>query len=108
MSAAQPFSETLSLSATGNTTPRFVSGFNTVSFFVNSTGTANGTWEVDCSNDGVTWTAYTLATTPPAASGSPQTFGVAIVFYEYAYVRLKFNNSSSTGSATVTTLLKNG
>lgn len=77
-----------------------------VSYFVNSTGTATGTWTVECSNDGTTFTTYTLTTSPPAAAGSGQTFGVSIVGYEFAYVRLKFTGSGGAGSATVTTVKK--
>lgn len=93
--------------STVTTVPQQMAAGWIVSYFVNSPGsTATGAWTVECSNDGVTFTTYTLTSSPPAAAGSAQTFGVAIVGFEYAWVRLKFTGTGGAGTATVNTLKK--
>jgi hypothetical protein len=79
-------------------------------------GTLVGTWTVQYSNDYVPnvdaqssdakWDTYTLTTSPPAASGAPQTFGIILDDYEYKYVRIKFTYTSGTGDVSVFTQMK--
>lgn len=109
MTATQGSTVTQTLTLTGTTaTPGVWTSDQsaTLSYFVVSTGTASGTWGIDCSADNSTWTAYTLDSTPPAAAGSPQTFGVAVTSFEYPFGRLTFTYSGGTGSATVYTQIK--
>ena len=83
---------------------------------VRTAGTATGTWSVLYSNDFVPgvdsptdltkWDTYTLATTPPAASGSAQKFGIAIDAFEFKYIRLQFTGSAGAGTATIVWQMK--
>ena len=84
---------------------------------VRTTGTATGTWGVLYSNDYVSdaddvansyarWDTYTLSTTPPAAAGAAQVFGIVIDAYEFAFVRVIFTGSAGAGVATITSQMK--
>lgn len=109
--------ETLSLAAgTDRSQPIAAATYDNIGIAVRSTGTASGTWTIHYSNDyqpGVDsltddtkWDTYTLSTTPPAAAGSGQTFGVVVDSYEFAWIRTYFVNSGGTGSATIITNVK--
>lgn len=103
------YTEALTLgNATVTTAARYTGLISFVSYSVVSTGTASGAWTIEYSNDNTTWDTYTLTTSPPAAAGSGQTFGVGLDLYEPAYVRLKFTGSGGTGAATVVTQMKGG
>jgi hypothetical protein len=81
-----------------------------------TSGTASGAWAIRYSNDyqpGVDsltddtkWDTYTLSSSPPAAAGSPQTFGILLDNYEFAWERVYFVGSGGSGSATIVTNMK--
>ena len=102
------FSETMSLGTTGTSTAQQVAAEDQLGFAVRTTGTASGTWLIQYSNDGLNWDTYnpTGMTLPPAASGSPQTFGITINFYEFGWVRIQFTNTGGTGTATIQTQMR--
>lgn len=87
-----------------------------VGYAIRTTGTLAGTWSVQYSNDYVDgvddptsdakWDTYTLTTTPPAAAGSPQTFGITLDFYEFAFVRVKFTLTSGSGNVFIAAQFK--
>lgn len=78
---------------------------------VRTTGTASGAWSVLYSNDYVPnvdslsdltkWDTYTLSTTPPAAAGSAQKFGIAIDAFEFKFIRLQFAGTGGAGTSTI-------
>ena len=112
--------ETMTIGGTVRSVARLVSDFSDIGYAVRTTGTASGTWAVQYSNDylpGVDdptsdakWDTYTSSsyTTPPAAAGSAQTFGVELNFFSYKYVRIKFTGSGGTGPALLLFTAKGG
>lgn len=102
-------SETVNIGSTVRSTVLRVSNNSFIGYAIRTSGTASGTWAVQYSNDYVAgtdspssdakWDTYTLSSTPPAASGSPQTFGIVLDNYEYAFVRWIFTNTGGAGSA---------
>lgn len=107
---------TLNIGATVRSKALNVSQATTVGYAIRTAGTAVGTWSVQYSNDFVDgvddptvdtkWDTYTLTTTPPAASGSAQTFGITLDFFEYKYVRIKFTYTSGAGTAFIAAKMK--
>ncbi len=103
--------EQITIGGTVRSTAYRVDTLTVIGYAVRTTGTASGTWSIQYSNDyspGVDdptsdakWGTYTLGTSPPAASGSPQTFPIPIDFYEFKYIRIKFTGSGGTGVATI-------
>jgi len=107
---------TLNIGATVRSKPLNVGQAIAIGYAIRTTGTASGTWSVQYSNDFVDgvddptsdakWDTYTLSTTPPAASGSAQTFGIQLDFFEYKYVRIKFTYASGAGTAFIAAQMK--
>lgn len=113
------FTETINLGATVRSTALPVKVISFVGYALRTTGTAAGAWSIQYSNDFIPgfqpgafpagddptsdakWDTYTLTTTPPAAAGAPQTFGIVLDFYEYAFIRIKFTYASGAGSALI-------
>lgn len=105
--------ETLNIGATIRSTPFDATQTEVISYAVRSTGTSAGSWALMYSNDYVIgvddptsdakWDVYNPAgwVTPPAASGSGQTFGVTAGFYEFKWARLRYTYTSGAGSALV-------
>jgi len=86
---------------------RLVMSIDTLGYDIVTTGTWVGSYGLQESNDNSTWIDVTLPSTPPSSTGSPQSFGLS---YEggwpWAYARVKFAGSSSTGAATVCLAMK--
>jgi hypothetical protein len=110
------FSETINLGATIRSAAQQVTKYDNIGIAVRSTGTSAGTWTLQYSNDcapivddptsDAKWDTYTLGTTPPAAAGAPQTFGIVVDNFEFACERVKYTYVSGAGSAFLVTQLK--
>lgn len=100
------FAETISIGSTVNSTALRTNNIFLVGYSISTAGTATGTWGIQYSNDNVTWDTYTLSTTPPAATGSPQVFGIVIDNYEFAFIRILFSGTGGSGSATIVAVTK--
>jgi hypothetical protein len=100
--------ETITLgSTTVFSANRLTLSVDTLSYVVVTTGTWNGSYGLQGSNDNSTWIDITLPTTPPASTGSAQSFSLDYEGgWSKAYARVKFAGSSSTGSAQVCPVLK--
>lgn len=105
---AAPPCETIALgSTTVFSAARLTLSIDTLSYTVVTTGTWNGTYGLQGSADNSTWIDITLPTTPPASTGSAQSFSLDYEGgWSKAYARMKFAGSSSTGSASVCPVLK--
>ena len=100
-----------SQSATFRTTALNVSTIDRIGYAIRTTGSLEGTWRVQYSNDYIPrvddptsdakWDEYTLDVNPPDAAGSGQTFGIPLDDFEYAFVRIKFTRSAGTGTVEV-------
>lgn len=100
------FAETVNIGTSATSSAQYVGADDNIGFAVTTTGTASGTWTIQYSNDGVNWDTYTTTTSPPAATGSPQTFGITLDFFEFAYVRIAFANTGGSGASSIKTQLK--
>lgn len=61
------------------------------------TGTPNGTFQIQCSNDGVTWGNVTLSTSI-TATGSASDAEINLFPWGFKWFRCTYTNSSSTGT----------
>ena len=63
------------------------------------TGTPNGTLAMQVSNDGSTWSSYTI--TLPSVAGVASNGAVQISSIAHQFARITYTNSSSTGTLNV-------
>ena len=99
--------ETLTLgNATVSTAARLTISIDTLAIHVVTTGTATGTWTLNASSDGSSFTAVTLPSPPPAASGSAQDFWIVYDWWEPPYEQVTFTGTGGSGSATVCMTMK--
>jgi hypothetical protein len=108
--------ETMDLGATNRSSARPVVRYDNIGIAVRTTGTSAGAWSIQYSNDFIPgtdatssdakWDTYTLTTTPPAAAGAAQVFGITLDSFEFAWERIKYTYTSGAGSATIVTQLK--
>lgn len=68
------------------------------------TGTPNGSAVVKCSNDGTTWSSFTL--TCPTIAGAAGNGAVQVADFSHQFLQVVYTNSSSTGVLTVKACVK--
>lgn len=68
------------------------------------TGAAVGTFSCEVSHDASSWASYTI--TLPTVSNNAGTYAVQLVDFAHQFLRVKYTNSSSSGSLTIKACVK--
>jgi hypothetical protein len=95
-------SQSVAASFNTNLTPLAVDECNRLAVQVVVTGTATGTIQVTCSNDGINFVADPENPTPLAVTGTNFDGMIKISNCSYPYVSVNYVASAGTGTMTVT------